>query len=319
MNIEDPRAPAIELEREDSAAPGIALPPAFEEWTDPSPFAPERPETPPPRRRRGRVALAMALSALLHAGGLALFLFAPAPVNDEPEVLEIPVEMVEAANEPPPPVVPMTEPPPEPEPPLPEPAPEPDSPTVEAAREAPPPEPVPEPPVAVVEPAPDSAPPPEPAVEFIPSPVVRPPGSEPKPDRPKRVEPEPRPRRPSAERKPEPRPAPARPAVERPPPAQPAAPSPAAIGAWKSAIAGRIAANRTYPESARARGAAGTTIVSLSIGPGGALAGASVTQSSGQPDLDAAAMSAVRRAAPFPPPPPGAPRGFSVPFRFGLR
>ncbi|HYP58257.1 MAG TPA: TonB family protein [Beijerinckia sp.] len=42
-------------------------------------------------------------------------------------------------------------------------------------------------------------------------------------------------------------------------------------------------------------------------------------RTSGQPDLDAAALAAVRRAAPFPPPPRGDPRGFVVVLTFNAK
>lgn len=122
----------------------------------------------------------------------------------------------------------------------------------------------------------------------------------------------------------EPRRAPRPPGPEKPAPAARAAalPAPAAsadvIGAWKSSVAARIAGNKSYPESARLRGAGGTAMVALAIGSGGQLASASVSRSSGQSDLDAAALSAVRRSAPFAPPPQGAPRAFAVPFRYGI-
>ncbi|MEL6647438.1 MAG: TonB family protein [Pseudomonadota bacterium] len=42
------------------------------------------------------------------------------------------------------------------------------------------------------------------------------------------------------------------------------------------------------------------------------MAGLSVSKSSGSARLDLAALSMVRRAAPFPAPPPGARRNFSI-------
>ena len=49
----------------------------------------------------------------------------------------------------------------------------------------------------------------------------------------------------------------------------------------------------------------GTAIVSFTISPSGALAGVQVSKSSGNAALDKAGMDAVRRAAPFGPPPDG--------------
>lgn len=59
-------------------------------------------------------------------------------------------------------------------------------------------------------------------------------------------------------------------------------------------------------------GVRGTAVISFRVGPSGGLASASVARSSGSADLDRAALSMVRRAAPFPPPPPGAQRSFSI-------
>ncbi len=56
--------------------------------------------------------------------------------------------------------------------------------------------------------------------------------------------------------------------------------------------------------------AEGSAIVAFVIGESGNLAGVSITRSSGNPSLDRAAIEVVRRAAPFPPPPPGARRDY---------
>lgn len=56
----------------------------------------------------------------------------------------------------------------------------------------------------------------------------------------------------------------------------------------------------------------GTTVVAFRVSGSGGLAGASIARSSGNANLDQAALSMVRRAAPFPPPPPGAQRSFSI-------
>ncbi|MEE4118282.1 MAG: TonB family protein [Paracoccaceae bacterium] len=61
-----------------------------------------------------------------------------------------------------------------------------------------------------------------------------------------------------------------------------------------------------------ARGAARVT---FRVAGSGALAGASLSRSSGSAALDRAALTVVRRAAPFPPPPAGAARTFTVEIR----
>lgn len=62
-----------------------------------------------------------------------------------------------------------------------------------------------------------------------------------------------------------------------------------------------------YPEGARARGAKGVVGVSFNIGSSGAVTSFSITRSSGDRDLDAAARSLVQGSR-FPPPPGGSQR-----------
>lgn len=60
--------------------------------------------------------------------------------------------------------------------------------------------------------------------------------------------------------------------------------------------------------------ARGTAVVAFTIADGGALASASLSRASGNTELDQAALDHIRRAAPFPAPPPGAQRRFSFEF-----
>ncbi|MBK5925989.1 TonB family protein, partial [Rhodobaculum claviforme] len=90
-------------------------------------------------------------------------------------------------------------------------------------------------------------------------------------------------------------------------------------------VGGGAAARDTYPgevirrlratPQARVRGR-GEVTVSFTITPAGAVAGVVVQRGSGQPALDAAALDHIRRAAPFPPPPPGAQTRFTLPVSF---
>lgn len=59
-------------------------------------------------------------------------------------------------------------------------------------------------------------------------------------------------------------------------------------------------------------GTKGTSVVAFTISPGGALSAISLARSSGSPKLDQAALRVVRKAAPFPRPPAGARRSFSI-------
>lgn len=64
------------------------------------------------------------------------------------------------------------------------------------------------------------------------------------------------------------------------------------------------------------RGRRGTVVVSFGVTRSGGLSYASVARSSGDPGLDSSVLSAVRSAAPFPAPPPGAQLRFAMPFYF---
>ena len=99
----------------------------------------------------------------------------------------------------------------------------------------------------------------------------------------------------------------------------PARASGADIGAFRSAVAARVAAMKRYPAGARGRGETGRPVVAFSVSPAGGLGGVSLARSSGHGELDSEALSMVRRAAPFPRPPAGAPRSFSIGVSFDLR
>ncbi|GAA5068208.1 TonB family protein [Roseibacterium beibuensis] len=59
----------------------------------------------------------------------------------------------------------------------------------------------------------------------------------------------------------------------------------------------------------------GAAVIAFTIAPSGGLAAISVARSSGNAEFDRIALSHVQRAAPFPPPPPGAQRSYSVAVR----
>lgn len=76
--------------------------------------------------------------------------------------------------------------------------------------------------------------------------------------------------------------------------------------------------NRVYRAVSRTRrvrtNIRGTAVVSFRVAANGALASVAIGRSSGNAELDRIAMDHIRRAAPFPPPPPGAQTRFSVEF-----
>lgn len=98
-----------------------------------------------------------------------------------------------------------------------------------------------------------------------------------------------------------------------------------ASGAGQSSAAGRAAASNYQGEvlqrisrSRKPRVAArGAALVRFSIAGNGGLGGLSIARSSGSARLDSAALQTIRRAAPFPPPPPGARTSFTIAIKGG--
>ena len=90
------------------------------------------------------------------------------------------------------------------------------------------------------------------------------------------------------------------------------------LGDYRSSVLHRLASFKQYPESARAHGAEGETVVSFTLDNAGRVVSARITRSSGQAEIDAETLAMVRRASPFPPPPSAAARSFSVPIEFHL-
>ena len=96
------------------------------------------------------------------------------------------------------------------------------------------------------------------------------------------------------------------------------APSGAAAGNYRGQVIAHLVRFKRYPEDAEARGAEGRPTVSFSLDAGGRVGGVSLSRSSGHRDIDAETLAMVRRASPFPAPPAGAPRSFSVTIHFGV-
>jgi protein TonB len=73
-----------------------------------------------------------------------------------------------------------------------------------------------------------------------------------------------------------------------------------------------------YPSDARSRGDQGTATVSFSLDGGGRVTSSRLARGSGIASIDGEVQAMVRRASPFPAPPGGAPRSFTVPVSFRL-
>ena len=267
----------------------------------------------------------VACSLGLHVAALMALLVWPTPVAETPApepvtveiIVEAPAPVIREAPPPPPAVAEAPSPPVEQmsPPAVSTPPVEPPAATVEPppVAEAPPPPvvestPVSETPARLLEETPPPPPPPQPAPVASPA---TPPVRKPPPPAPAKA-------RLAA---PEPAPAASKPTKPAPAARQAAAPvvSSAEAAAYQSAVLSRIAAQKRYPEAARERAPHGVAVVSFSINASGQVAGASISQSAGDPILDAEALATVRRASPFPPPPAGAPRNFLASLSFRVR
>jgi TonB family protein len=98
-----------------------------------------------------------------------------------------------------------------------------------------------------------------------------------------------------------------------------AAASPGAAASYRSQVIAHLTRFKRYPLGAETRGAEGTPVVSFSLDGGGRIASVALARSSGHSDIDAETLAMVRRAVPFPAPPPGAPQAISAAISFQLR
>jgi protein TonB len=73
-----------------------------------------------------------------------------------------------------------------------------------------------------------------------------------------------------------------------------------------------------YPSDARSRGDQGTATVSFSLDGGGRVTSSRLVRGSGIASIDQEVQAMVRRASPFPAPPGGQGRSFTVPVAFRL-
>ncbi|MFZ5711120.1 MAG: energy transducer TonB, partial [Pseudomonadota bacterium] len=95
----------------------------------------------------------------------------------------------------------------------------------------------------------------------------------------------------------------------------------AAMARWGGKLRARIDRAKSYPAGARASGRSGRVVLALTVSPAGRVLGVSVTASSGVPELDRAAVEAVRRAGRLPRAPQelaGAAYDFSLSIDFAL-
>jgi protein TonB len=104
-----------------------------------------------------------------------------------------------------------------------------------------------------------------------------------------------------------------------PPPPRPSA---AQVSSWHRKIATQVERHKGYPTAARARHETGIMELVFTIDRQGTVVASRIARSSGFAALDREALATVRRAQPFPPPPPNLPGTtfeFTVPIRFKVR
>ena len=89
------------------------------------------------------------------------------------------------------------------------------------------------------------------------------------------------------------------------------------VDAYKIAVASKIAANK--PPANTAASAQGVVMISFTILPDGKVGESKISQTSGHRELDQAGLATIIKSSPFPSPPIGAPRTFTVPIRFNVR
>lgn len=87
--------------------------------------------------------------------------------------------------------------------------------------------------------------------------------------------------------------------------------------AYDRVVLARLEQHKRFPKAAHARGARGVAVVGFALDAKGEVAASVLLRSAGAADLDAESLAVIRRAAPFPKPPPGARRRFAVDIAFG--
>ena len=99
-------------------------------------------------------------------------------------------------------------------------------------------------------------------------------------------------------------------------------PSAAQIAYWNRKIALQVERNKSYPAAARTRHETGTAEVAFTIDRQGRVVTSRIVRTSGFPALDQETLDTIKRAQPFPEPPPNLPGqtfDFTIPIKFNIR
>ena len=90
------------------------------------------------------------------------------------------------------------------------------------------------------------------------------------------------------------------------------------ITAYKTLVFSKLELAKRFPAEARKRHAHGSAIIAFTLDDQGQVMRVTLVESSGDTALDGASLALVARAAPFPPPPPGAQKEFAAVVEFNV-
>jgi protein TonB len=99
-------------------------------------------------------------------------------------------------------------------------------------------------------------------------------------------------------------------------------PSAAQVASWHRRIAQQVERHKGYPPSARKRHETGTAQLAFTLDRNGKVVTSRIVRTSGSAALDQETIDTVRRAQPYPAPPPNMPGDtfdFTVPIHFNIR
>lgn len=91
------------------------------------------------------------------------------------------------------------------------------------------------------------------------------------------------------------------------------------MGSWQGGLQAAIERKKRYPRNAQRAGKTGTARVSFTVQANGAINNVRISSSSGNSDLDQAAVQAVQAVGSYKAPPSGQAVAITVPINFHLR
>ena len=88
---------------------------------------------------------------------------------------------------------------------------------------------------------------------------------------------------------------------------------------YNGLVSAHLARHKRYPADAQRAGSTGVASVSFNLDGSGRVTSVRLAQGSGMASIDQEVVAMVRRASPFPAPPDGRGKSFTVPVRFNMR